>query len=47
VCRALAQQEQERGLGEPFHPGEDAPAPVVVTAGPGASHLATTCKKHM
>jgi hypothetical protein len=47
VRRPLAQQEQQRGLGEPLDPGEDAPPAVVVAACAGTSHDLTTCKTHM
>src|SRR2546423_5356579 len=50
VCRTLPQKEQERRLGEPLDPGEDAPAAVVMAAGTRPSHpgcTCLTCKTHM
>jgi hypothetical protein len=51
VRGALTQKEQERRLGEPLDPGEDAPPAVVMAACAGSSHSAIpdpgTCKKHM
>jgi hypothetical protein len=47
--RPLAQQKQERRLGEPFDASENAPAAAVVATGAGASpsHDLATCKRHM
>jgi hypothetical protein len=47
VRRPFAQQEQERGLGEALDPREDTPTAVVMAPRAWASHLASTCKKHM
>ena len=54
VRRTLAQQEQQRRLGEPLHAGENAPAAAVMTTCARASHptlpaglhVKNTCKRH-
>src|SRR5439155_14361913 len=48
VRRMLAQEEQQRRLGEPLDPSEDAPAAVVMPAcARSPHHLSATCKTHM
>src|SRR3954447_18842653 len=48
VRRALAQKQEERRLGEPLDPREDAPVAAVPTPGTrSVPHRAHRCKTHM
>jgi hypothetical protein len=45
--RPLAQEQQQRRLGEPLDAREDAPTAAMVSACARSSQFLATCKRHM